>query len=89
MHFFTEVHTFSSNPAVTTLLTITKGLYLLSAITSFGFLLAIAFFIREEKGRLTLEAIRVKKLAHLATLVTLVTIVGMIVTCKLARWVTS
>ena len=80
MHFFTEVHTFSSNPAVTTLLTITKGLYLLSAITSFGLLLATAFFIREEKGRLTLEAIRVKKLAHLATLVTLVTIFGIIVT---------
>ena len=80
MHFFTEVHTFSSNPAVTTLLTITKGLYLLSAITSFGLLMAIAFFIREEKGGLTPEAIRVKKLAHLATLVTLVTIVGMIVT---------
>ncbi len=80
MHFFTEVHTFSNNPAVTALLTITKGLYLLSAITSFGLLLAIAFFIREEKGRLTPEAMRVKKLAHLANLVTLVTIVGMIVT---------
>jgi putative copper resistance protein D len=39
-------------------------------------LIAIAFFIREEKGRLTPEGMRVKKLAHLATLVTLVTIVG-------------
>ena len=76
MHFLQEVHTFSNNPVVTSLLSITKGLYLLSAITSFGLLIAIAFFIREEKGRLTPEGMRVKRLAHLATLVTLVTIVG-------------
>lgn len=76
MHFLQELHTFSNNPVVTTLLSITKGLYLLSAITSSGLLIAIAFFIREEKGRLTPEGMRVKKLAHLATLVTLVTIVG-------------
>ena len=76
MHFLQELHTFSNNPVVTSLLSITKGLYLLSAITSFGLLIAIAFFIREEKGRLTPEGMRVKKLAHLATLVTLVTIVG-------------
>lgn len=78
MHFAAEVHTFSNNPVVTAVLSITKGLYLLSAITSFGLLLAIAFFVREEKGRLTLEGMRVKKLAHLATLVTLVTVVGVI-----------
>jgi putative copper resistance protein D len=76
VHFLQELHTFSNNPVVTSLLSITKGLYLLSAITSFGLLIAIAFFIREEKGRLTPEGMRVKKLAHLATLVTLVTIVG-------------
>jgi len=76
VHFLQEVHTFSNNPVVTSLLSITKGLYLLSAITSFGLLIAIAFFIREEKGRLTPEGMRVKRLAHLATLVTLVTIVG-------------
>ena len=78
MHFAAEVHTFSNNPVVTAVLSITKGLYLLSAITSFGLLLAIAFFVREEKGRLTPEGMRVKKLAHLATLVTLVTVVGVI-----------
>ena len=78
MHFAAEVHTFSNNPVVTAVLSITKGLYLLSAITSFGLLLAIAFFVREEKGRLTPEGVRVKKLAHLATLVTLVTVVGVI-----------
>jgi len=76
VHFLQEVHTFSNNPVVTSLLSITKVLYLLSAITSFGLLIAIAFFIREEKGRLTPEGMRVKRLAHLATLVTLVTIVG-------------
>ena len=80
MHFLQEVHTFSNNPVVTSLLSITKGLYLLAAITAFGLLMAIAFFIREEKGRLTVEGLRVKKLAHLATLVTLVTIIGVIMT---------
>jgi cytochrome c oxidase assembly factor CtaG/putative copper export protein len=78
VHFAAEVHTFSNNPVVTAVLSITKGLYLLSAITSFGLLLAIAFFVREEKGLLTPEGMRVKKLAHLATLVTLVTVVGVI-----------
>jgi len=76
VHFFSEVHTFSNNPVVTTALTITKGLYLLAALTSFGLIFAIAFFIREERGVLTTEAQRVKKLAHLSTFVTLVTIVG-------------
>ena len=76
MHFFSEVHTFSNNPVVTTALTLTKGLYLLAALTSFGLIFAIAFFIREERGVLTTEAQRVKKLAHLSTFVTLVTIVG-------------
>ena len=76
MHFFSEVHTFSNNPVVTTALTLTKGLYLLAALTSFGLIFAIAFFIREARGVLTTEAQRVKKLAHLATFVTLVTIVG-------------
>lgn len=76
MHFFSEVHTFSNNPVVTTALTLTKGLYLLAALTSFGLIFAIAFFIREERGVLTTEAQRVKKLAHLATFVTLVTIFG-------------
>jgi len=80
VHFLQEVHTFSNNPVVTSLLSITKGLYLLAAITAFGLLMAIAFFIREEKGRLTVEGLRVKKLAHLATLVTLVTIIGVIMT---------
>jgi len=76
VHFFSEVHTFSNNPVVTTALTLTKGLYLLAALTSFGLIFAIAFFIREERGVLTTEAQRVKKLAHLATFVTLVTIFG-------------
>jgi len=76
VHFFSEVHTFSNNPVVTTALTLTKGLYLLAALTSFGLIFAIAFFIREERGVLTTEAQRVKKLAHLSTFVTLVTIVG-------------
>lgn len=76
MRFLSEVHTFSNNPLVTALLSITKGLYLLSALTAFGLIFATAFFIREDKGRLTSEGQRVKKLAHLATFVTLVTIVG-------------
>ena len=76
MHFLSEVHTFSSNSVVTTVLTITKALYLISALTAFGLIFAVAFFIREERGVLTAEGIRVKKLAHLATFVMLVTIVG-------------
>lgn len=76
MRFISEVHTFSNNPVVTALLSITKGLYLLSAITAFGLIFAIAFFVHEEKGRLTSEGMRVKKLAHLATFVTIVTIIG-------------
>ena len=76
MHFLSEVHTFSSNSVVTTVLTITKALYLISALTAFGLIFAVAFFIREERGVLTSEGIRVKKLAHLATFVMLVTIVG-------------
>jgi len=76
VHFFSEAHTFSNNPIVTTALTLTKGLYLLAALTSFGLIFAIAFFIREERGVLTTEAQRVKKLAHLSTFVTLVTILG-------------
>ena len=76
MRFISEVHTFSNNPVVTALLSITKGLYLLSALTAFGLIFAIAFFVREEKGRLTAEGMRVKKLAHLATFVTIVTIIG-------------
>jgi len=76
VRFISEVHTFSNNPVVTALLSITKGLYLLSALTAFGLIFAIAFFVREEKGRLTTEGMRVKKLAHLATFVTIVTIIG-------------
>jgi putative copper resistance protein D len=76
VRFFAELHTFSSNPVVTALLSITKALYLLSAIIAFGLIFAIAFFIREERGRLTNEGLRVKKLAHLATFITLVTVVG-------------
>jgi putative copper resistance protein D len=76
VRFISEVHTFSNNPVVTALLSITKGLYLLSAITAFGLIFAIAFFVHEEKGRLTSEGMRVKKLAHLATFVTIVTIIG-------------
>ena len=76
MRFLSEVHTFSNNPVVTTVLTINKALYLISALTAFGLIFAIAFFIREDRGRLTAEAERVKRLAHLATLVTFVTIIG-------------
>ena len=76
MHFLLEVHTFSSNAVVTSVLAITKALYFISALTAFGLIFAAAFFIREERGVLTAEGIRVKKLAHLATFVTLVTIVG-------------
>jgi putative copper resistance protein D len=76
VRFISEVHTFSNNPVVTALLSITKGIYLLSAITAFGLIFAIAFFVHEEKGRLTSEGMRVKKLAHLATFVTIVTIIG-------------
>jgi len=76
VHFFSEAHTFSTNPVVATALTLTKGLYLLAALTAFGLIFAIAFFIREERGVLTQEAHRVKKLAHLASFVTLVTIIG-------------
>jgi len=76
VRFFAEVHTFSSNTLVTTLLTITKSFYFISALTAFGLIFAIAFFIREERGVLTSEALRVKKLGHLATFVTLVTVLG-------------
>ena len=76
MHFLLEVHTFSSNAVVTSVLAITKAVYFISALTAFGLIFAAAFFIREERGVLTAEGIRVKKLAHLATFVTLVTIVG-------------
>ena len=76
MYFFSEVHTFSSNPVVTAALAITKALYFLSALTAFGLIFAIAFFIREERGALTSESLRIKKLAHLATFVTLVTVIG-------------
>ncbi len=76
MRFFAEVHTFSSNTLVTTLLTITKSFYFISALTAFGLIFATAFFIREERGVLTSEALRVKKLGHLATFVTLVTVLG-------------
>ncbi len=76
VHLFAEVHTFSNNPVVTAALAITKGLYFLSAITAFGLIFAVAFFIREERGHLTSEGLRVKKLAHLATFVTLVTVIG-------------
>jgi cytochrome c oxidase assembly factor CtaG/putative copper export protein len=76
VHLLAEVHTFSSNAVVTSVLAITKALYFISALTAFGLIFATAFFIREERGVLTAEGIRVKKLAHLATFVTLVTIVG-------------
>jgi putative copper resistance protein D len=76
VRFLAELHTFTNNPVVSALLSITKALYLIAAITAFGLIFAIAFFIREERGRLTREGARVKKLAHLASFVTLVTIIG-------------
>jgi cytochrome c oxidase assembly factor CtaG/putative copper export protein len=76
VHFLADIHTFTNNPVVSTTVTITKALYLLSAITGFGLIFAIAFFIREERGLLTAEAYRVKRLAHLATFITLVSLVG-------------
>jgi len=76
VYFYAQAHTFSSNPVVASTLTITKALYLLAAIISFGLIFTIAFFIREERGNLTAEAMRVKKLAHLSTFVLLVTLVG-------------
>ena len=76
LHIISEVHTFSNNPVVSTVLTFTKAFYLLGAITALGLIFAAAFFIREERGKLSAEGVRVKKLAHLATLVTLVTIIG-------------
>lgn len=80
MRFLSEIHTFSNNSVVVTLLTITKALYFLSALVAFGLIFATAFFVREDRGRLLPEAIRVKRLAHLATLITLVTVVGGIFT---------
>lgn len=80
MHFYSELHTSSNNAVVTALVAISKALYLLSALSAVGLIFAIAFFIREERGALTAEGVRVKKLAYLATFITFVTIIGGIFT---------
>ena len=55
-----------------------KDLSLLSFIVSIGLLLAIAFFVEEQKGFLTAESLRLKKLLQLSMLIWFVTLVGTI-----------
>jgi putative copper resistance protein D len=63
-----EVHSHDdgTNLVVNVLTPLVKISQLVSAITLIGLLIAIAFFIREEHGKLTKEALRVRTLARVA-----------------------
>jgi putative copper resistance protein D len=63
-----EVHSHDdgTNLVVNVLTPLVKISQLVSVITLIGLLIAIVFFIREEHGKLTKEALRVKTLARLA-----------------------
>ena len=64
------------SPYVNFFLPIVKDLNILAAITVVGLLITAAFLIREEAGRLTLEALRIKSLASLAVSIWIVTVLG-------------
>ena len=69
-------HYQSTSPLLNFFSPIVKDLQLLSAVTLVGLLLAITFFIREEHGGLTKEALRVRTLARFSAAVWSMTTLG-------------
>lgn len=63
MHFHVDSLVHSSGGLLAYLTPIVKDLQILSATTLIGLLLAIGFFIREERSKLLPEAIRIRNLA--------------------------
>ncbi len=63
MRFSTETHIPGASGTLNFLTPLVKDLQILSATTLIGLLLAIGFFIREERSKLLPEAIRIRNLA--------------------------
>ena len=71
-----HAHDHSSSSLINFFSPIVKDLQFLSAFTLVGLLIAITFFIKEEHGRLTKEAMRVRTLARFAAAVWSMTTLG-------------
>ena len=69
MKFEVHGHISGSNSLVNLLTPLVKNLQIFSAVTLVGLLIAITFFIREERGKLSSEGLRVKTLARLAAVI--------------------
>ena len=78
MKFEVHGHISGSNSLVNLLTPLVKNLQIFSAVTLVGLLIAITFFIREERGKLSSEGLRVKTLARLAAVIWSVATLGVL-----------
>ena len=78
MKFEVHGHISGSNSLVNLLTPVVKNLQIFSAVTLVGLLIAITFFIREERGKLSSEGLRVKTLARLAAVIWSVATLGVL-----------
>jgi len=76
MQILAATHIPTTSGGMNFLVTLVRDLQLISVVTLIGLLITIAFFLREKKGVLSDEAIRVRTLASLAAAVWLLTSIG-------------
>ena len=78
MYFSADTHIPDASGALSFLTPLVKDLQILSATTLIGLLLAIGFFIREERSKLLPEAIRIRNLAIIPAAAWLISSIGVL-----------